>query len=91
MNRREVWKVKENVCIACGKEVNEDEFKVYYRDGDSSNTDMENIDIVCNDCHEQMDKSSRGKTEGLLEQIEEEMPNASAEKKSLEFLRRTQE
>lgn len=91
MNRLEVWKVKENVCTACGEELEKDEFELYYRDGDESNEKMDNIDILCSDCHDSIDKSSRGETELLLEEIEKEMPNAPPEEKSLEFLRRTEE
>ncbi|MDY7082508.1 MAG: hypothetical protein SXQ77_08920 [Halobacteria archaeon] len=91
MNRREVWKLKEHVCIVCGDNLEDDEFELYYRDGDEDNTDPENVDLVCTECHEDMDKTTRGETELLLEEIEQEMPNASPEKKTLEYLRRSRE
>ncbi|MDY6779348.1 MAG: HNH endonuclease signature motif containing protein [Halobacteria archaeon] len=91
MNRQEVWKLKEHVCVACGKDLDEDSFEIYYRDGNSENTDADNVDLVCNDCHERLDKSSRGDTELILEEIEEEMPDASPKRKTLEYLRRSQE
>jgi hypothetical protein len=38
-----------------------------------------------------MDKTSRGETEDVLLEIEEEMPDATRERKTLEYLRRSSE
>jgi len=91
MNRLEVWKLKEHVCTACGEDLEEDSFRVYYREDEESGIEPEKIDLVCPDCYDDIDKSSRGNTEGILREIEEEMPEASREEKTLEYLRRSSE
>lgn len=91
MNEREVWKLKEHVCVACGEELTEDEFEVYHRDTEADDPGPDQIDLVCPDCHDTLDKTQRGETEFILEEIEEEMPEASRERKTLEYLRRSQD
>jgi 5-methylcytosine-specific restriction endonuclease McrA len=91
MNRFEVWKLKEHVCTACGEELEEDDFRVYHRNGNEDDDDPDNVDLVCPDCYDEMDKTSRGETEDVLLEIEEEMPDATRERKTLEYLRRSSE
>lgn len=91
MNDWEVWKYKDHVCIACGKDLDKDTFEVYYRDENPDNKEMSNIDLICGGCHEKLDKNSRGQTELIFEEIEEEMPDASPEEKTMEYLRRSEE
>lgn len=89
-NEREVWKLKEHVCVACGADLEEDSFEVYHRSADGD-VEPDQIDLVCEDCHEDLDTTARGDTEGLLVEIEEEMPEASVEQKTLEYLRRSRD
>jgi len=91
MNRFEVWKLKEHVCTACGEELEEDGFRVYHRNANEDDSDPDNVDLVCPDCYDDMDKTSRGETEDVLLEIEEEMPDATRERKTLEYLRRSSE
>ena len=91
MNRLEVWKLKEHVCTACGKELEEDDFRLYHRNGNEDDDDPDNVDLVCPDCHDDIDKTARGETEDVLVEIEEEMPDAPRERKTLEYLRRSSE
>lgn len=90
-NKREVWKLKEHVCVACGADLDEDSFEVYHRSGDGGEVDPDDIDLLCGECHEDLDTTARGGTEGLLVEIEEDMPEASAQKKSIEYLRRSRD
>jgi len=91
MNRFEVWKLKEHICTACGEELEEDGFRVYHRNGNEDDNDPDNVDLVCHDCYDDMDKTARGETEDVLLEIEEEMPDATRERKTLEYLRRSSE
>lgn len=77
--------------MACGKDLEKEEFEVYYRDGNSENTEAENIDLICTDCDKKLDKSIRGDTEDILEEIEDEMPDASTSEKVLEYLKRSED
>jgi acetone carboxylase gamma subunit len=90
-NEREVWKLKEHVCVACGADLDEDSFEVYHRTDAGDGVDPDEIDLVCEECHEDLDTTARGNTEGLLAEIEEEMPGATVEQKSLEYLRRSRD
>jgi len=91
MNRLEVWKLKEHVCTACGDDLEEDSFRVYHREQQEGGIEPEKVDLVCPECYDSIDESSRGETEDILSEIEEEMPDASREKKTLEYLRRSSE
>ncbi|MDY6774626.1 MAG: hypothetical protein SV253_00805 [Halobacteria archaeon] len=93
VNDWRVWKWKQHVCIACGESLSRDSFDIYYRDGNSENTELDNIDLVCPDCGDEIDYATheRGEVENVFEEIEEEMPSASPEEKTAEYLRRTQE
>ncbi|MFP4633030.1 MAG: hypothetical protein ACOCT0_00675 [Halobacteriota archaeon] len=88
MDHTEVWSVKDNVCTACGKELESDEFELYPRNP-SGETTPDDVDLMCPDCHERLaDYDDRTETEEVLEEIEREMPDASPERKTLEYLRR---
>ncbi len=89
MNRTEVWKIKDHVCTACGEELEQDEFELYRRE-DTEDPTPEDVDLMCPDCHDRIsdNDADRGETEDVLQEIEEEMPEASPERKTLEYLRR---
>ncbi len=89
MKRTEVWKIKDQVCTACGEELDEETFELYHRE-DTDEVEADGVDMMCPSCHERItdNDADRGETEDLLEEIEEEMPDASRERKTLEYLRR---
>lgn len=89
MNRTEVWRIKDHVCTACGEELDEEEFELYQRE-ETDEIEPDDVDLMCPDCHDRIsdNDADRGETEDVLEEIEEEMPDASRERKTLEYLRR---
>lgn len=89
INRREFWKANEQVCTACGDGLTKEGFELYHRDGNTKNRDNDNVDLLCGTCYSDLDKHNRGEIEKTLKKIEKEMPDASAEEKVTEYLKRT--
>lgn len=75
------------MCVACGQELERDGANLYFRTGDKNNINVDNIDVMCNSCHNDLRPMSKGNPESTLTNIERRFPYADREKILHEYLK----